>query len=673
MSRWQAPGWQVLDDESEQTVVGVTFGVGLLDEPLAQTGALGVAVAALRQELGRPVELPGGRVAVPEAVAEVSTDTSTVLVRGSREVVAAAWSRLPEAFRRDLVSDEVPSARPENPVWPADLVQRTGRSAAALAWLQATVPEAHELGRARLLELDPRAGAVRSAFFTTDASLVDGSGPGALDPSLAAAPRSTWADGTPRLPQADRPGSLAVDEGPVLLSTLVPRTGTGLAAASLLRRQLMTTMANTVGGEAGVEARALGLGADLLLVVLVRPGLDPQSRRKVVDAYRSTLDLVPDAWVDEVVADPDARTSPRLVRERAVLGLPDDDEEARVDAADVRAAVRRAARHLHVALPTAAEGAPGTAGGPAPDDALAPFAPDAPLGAHRTFTTWSRRGWGDSPATATTTVHVGRGAVLSGVPLDLRTAAPLRWSRVDTTRPLVVFEDQAGSVTLVDEQMRVAAFHPGLFRHGAELRSVLDERLGKVPHLRFTTDVDGALVAATARRDRRRWLTRRLLPVAAVAAVAVVVVLASLGGGGGPSPVEARVTIGDTVELANGTRITATGLDAVPTTRGEPFSAVRVEVEFCAGDDTDDGDVPPETQRTVAPGDFGLYDRSVNVPAELVPTDGELPSETLPQGECASGALVFEGLALDEPRLSYENDLGDDVVWYLPGKVVDAS
>ena len=62
MTHWVGQNWQIVDGPEHPddpfapqspVAIGVTFGMGLLDEPVAATGALNTAVAALRNELAR--------------------------------------------------------------------------------------------------------------------------------------------------------------------------------------------------------------------------------------------------------------------------------------------------------------------------------------------------------------------------------------------------------------------------------------------------------------------------------------------------------------------------------------------------------------------------------------------------------------------------------------------
>ena len=134
-----------------------------------------------------------------------------------------------------------------------------------------------------------------------------------------------------------------------------------------------------------------------------------------------------------------------------------------------------------------------------------------------------------------------------------------------------------------------------------------------------------------------------------------------------PANVELRLEIGDTATLRNGTTIKATGFDIVWPNPDDPEATVTAHVTFCAGKDTKVSKLPPETQRTVKASDFGLFDSDYTV-ARPITTADQLDSITLPNEQCASGDLTFKGLNLEGPRLSYENAVGDDVIWYPYGQ-----
>lgn len=364
------------EDDVELVVV---LGTGLLDEPVAATGTLGLALAGLRRGLlgeraGADPATPGPG---PEAVVELDTDTAAVTLRGPRSEVLTALRRLPDAFDADLVTDDLAPVAPEHPLWPADLVQRTGRSAAALAAVVVTAPDATARARLLLPDLDPRRGTVRCVL---DGQLAD-------DPDVADVARvlgtvdgaradvradpGAWADGTARLPDpvvepdrsavattasGSRPGTLPAPDPAatgVLLSALVPRCAAGLAAADLLlvaaRDAVDRARVADDDGPRGLPARVtaglLGLGPHLLLVLRGDREPGPGVPAALAAELAAVEDSLTDGDLDAALAGVDPAARGRATRDRVVLGLASDAAE---DAAAVRWSLGVTTGSVHV-------------------------------------------------------------------------------------------------------------------------------------------------------------------------------------------------------------------------------------------------------------------------------------------------------------------------------------
>lgn len=674
MAGWVGQSWQVLDGDTEQVMIGVTFGAGLCDEAVEAAGALSIALAALREELARPVELPAGGASRPEAIAELDTDTSTLIVRGSREAVAAAWGRLPSLFTADIVSDDAVPLRAEQPFWPADLVRRTGRNAAALAWLQdAVAPNAHELARALVPRLNPLVGQTRAVFFTTDESLV-----GAGFPASPAASRSSsrthWADGT--LLRSDHAfegeeGGARVElaagsssqsapgANPVLFSALVPRSAAGVAAAHVLHRQLAATAANLSGDPLTVHAGTAGLGADYCEFFLCSPAAGDGSREELLEKVSRTLAQVPDPWIEDALAKVQG-SLPAIERERSLAGLRPEPGASTAEVLQVAASVGRSLQ-LAIDLPPIE-----TEDGRDADPDVSVSGPSLrSLGRRQRFVTWASGRFAGTSVTGVNTLVVGEAAILVGLKPSGLPGSPTHWRGwVDTTRVLAVLEDQAGAITVVDDQLRMVSFHPLLFRRSARLVRLLDEKLAGAPRLSCRSGVDRTTVERWARQAKRTFAV--LYAVAAAFAVFVIVMI-FVQNAAGPA-VKERLTVSDTAELKNGSRITASAFEIVPPNPDDPEYRVTVKVNFCAGGNTSADGLPPEAQRSVAPGDFSLFGEDYST-ARLVSSNGELRAETLQRGQCTAGDLVYKGQQLENPRLSYKNPVGDDVIWYRYGQV----
>ncbi|GAA1879120.1 hypothetical protein GCM10009715_27210 [Paeniglutamicibacter psychrophenolicus] len=663
MTGWAGTNWQFFDDEDIQTRIGVTFGFGLLDEEVAATGTLSMALSALRTELARPVELGAGRTGFPEVIAEAGTDTSTLLIRGATDTVAAAWRRLPGLFDGWIVTDQTSAMRPEHPVWPVDLVRRTGRNAAALAGIQVTAPDARERARVLLPRLDPKSGRIRSVFFTTERSLV-GLGFPVREAATGTEPSRLWADGTAKhfggsapgpLPEGPEtlvrraagngPGSLPVSEDPVLLSTLVPRSAAGLAAAELLRAQLAATAANAGQDPAAIGIDMLGIGAEFCVFLVAENPLGETVRQRVLTDFGRTMALVPDPWVEDAVRETRHGLSPRLARERRVVGLEDDPG---TDTAGVRQVLTQATQCLHLALEP---------GEPVPAKA-------GKSGRERIFRSLPG---GDVTTGRSATLAVGQVSIALGTRSAGHGGGTKHETRIATTAILAVLEDPAGTLAIIDEDQQVLTFNPELFKRHKALQRCLEPVLAGLPRLRINNGADPA--ALRRRRGRaKRWPAWLLAgSVTLVACLAVMIAVSNID----DPQVTGRITIGETAQLGNGTTITATGFERQPTAPTDLESQVAVRVRFCAGSDTKGSEHPPETQRSVAPADFALLNQQYAY-ARLVDSDAQLRRDTLAPGQCAVGELVFRGVDLSVPRLAYKNAFGDDVVWYSPGQVPPA-
>lgn len=670
MGTWVGRNWQLIGQEGVSATLGVTLGIGLLDEAVEDTGALNLAFAALRAELGRPVELAAGGASLPEAIAEVSTDTSTLLVRGSSEAVAAAWSRLPALFAADIIPADLAPLRNDLLFWPADLLERTGRNAAALAALPGiAAPELHERARSLLPQLNPASGGVRSVFFTSDESLV-GTGFPVQQSETGPPPRTHWADGTPYCSTAGRPsgGTDPTEPSPgqtdapiptvVLASLLVPRSPTGVAAAQVLARQLAATAARSGDHRTGIHATLTGMGPHYCLSLVGNPVPDDDARRRLQDTFSRTLALVPDTWVDQAAADA-AVPSALLERERRVLGLGSTQGIGR---AEVLQAVTAATDTLHFPLASRSgdDAGPGaTAGNPAP--VRGPVKP--PRGG-RTFTTWTSGRPGPTASTAANRLVIGEKTIFAGVKSSVRAAPAFRQPGIEISRALAVLEDEAGTLSVVDGQLRMVSFNPLLFRRRQALQQLLNTRLAGVPRLTHKSGQN--------RMEMERWAKRSKVTAISLSSVAAgfgafIVAMIVLQNTAAPN-ITGRLEVTDEAELNNGTRITASAFDIVPPNPDSPEYTVTVTVNFCAGRDTNTGNLPPETQRTVSPGDFSMFDEQYST-ARLVDSSGQLRPITLQRGQCTAGNLVYKGLQLANPRLGYKNSVGDDVIWYRYGQV----
>jgi hypothetical protein len=361
--------------------------------------------------------------------------------------------------------------------------------------------------------------------------------------------------------------------------------------------------------------------------------------------------MVPDPWVDDAVRETQHGLSPRLARERRVVGLDDDPGS---DTAGVRQVLVQATQSLHLALDPGSPGPPdpGTRGG------------DGKAGRERIFRSLPG---GDVTTGRAATLAIGRGTIALGTRSAGHGGGSMHETRIETKAILAVLEDPAGTLALIDEDQQVLTFHPQLFKRHKELIRHLEPVLAGLPRLLINNGADPA--AMRQRRGRaKRWPAWLLAGSAAlVACLAVMIAVTNID----DPQVTGRITIGETARLGNGTTITATGFERRPTAADDMESQVAVQVRFCAGSDTKDAEFPPETQRSVAPADFAMLNQEYAY-ARLVDSDSQLRRDSLAQGQCAVGDLVFKGIDLSVPRLAYKNAFGDDVVWYSPGQVPPA-
>lgn len=675
MAVWTGHNWQLIEAHGAQALMGVTFGLGLLDEAVSDTGALSIALSALRTELSRPVDVGDGTQFVPEVDVSLGTDTATLTIRGSREGVSATWRRLPGLFVPGTVHADVPLLRPEPLAWPADVVHRTGHNAAALGWLKTTAPEAHALAAALLVRLNPASGTVPTVFFTTHEPLVSL----AFPPRHDAGPghRTRWADGTPACTEPERaaePRDSPVKGSPasfddalgisptasnlVLLSAAVPRSTAGILAGELICRRLSAIAANTLGHQGGLQAQWSGAGAASILVVVSESRIAGESRQKLLDAAAAGLDLVPDAWLEDAV-QASTPPSPRLERERRLAGLP---AESPATVSEVRRAVNDAVhgslRLNHLPALARLENTK-----QAEAMLLEEGTPRAFKSRVGRITHEARVGsWEPvAPPSYISSLVVGGHSIRIHGHQPGHGHRPLIADGVSTTAAVAVLEDQAGTLVIVDADLRALTLAPELFHHPKRLRQAIDARLAGVPRLAFTSTANPDGLKRRIQRQKRR----RLWAIAGVAAVAGGIVALSIANSN-PAVTE-RVRMDQTATLRNGTEIRVWGLDAAPGAAAGELDRATVQVEFCAGGDTRATGLPPQTQRSVSASDFEVFEAGV-VRSQPVASDGQLQGATLQEGECTSGELTFTAAQLDSPRVVYSNAVGDDVVWYPYGE-----
>ncbi|GAB4097379.1 hypothetical protein GCM10028787_28540 [Brachybacterium horti] len=307
---------------------------GTLDEKVEHTGALRLALAALRRALHGP-----------EVVLihfEIGTDASSLSLRGSLADVTALWHRLPFLFARDIDLDgRVPEQEP-GPAWHHDLLLRTGDTAAVLQPVARDAEGATEEVRRLLRALDPVHGEVPRVFCTDQESLIGETFEVEPVSRRAAAP----------LPE-DRAVVGPVDvESSVLSSVLLPRSAEGEVAAGILHdllaeEVLAADIAPYRRPEDGpvIRVESTPLREHVHLVLSAVPLVPERGRPDLVTGLLRRLRAVSEA--DLAAAAQGWAPDRRRERDRAVHGLPPATAPT---AAGVRAALDAAVRTLHAAV-----------------------------------------------------------------------------------------------------------------------------------------------------------------------------------------------------------------------------------------------------------------------------------------------------------------------------------
>lgn len=679
MTVWTGQNWQLVEGDERQPVIGVTFGIGLLDEEVGSTGTLSIALAALRTELSRPIDFGQGITFVPEVSVELGTDTASLAIRGSLEGISATWRRLPELFNPGTVSNNTAPLRSDASPWPADLLRRTGHNSAALAWLQTTAADAHDRAGALLTRLNPASGEIPTVYFTTEKFLVGLAFPIAEDDAVAG-PRTRWADGTSVGPFSDLASEPAANfqkgvsslfddslgispttNSRVLFSAMVPRSASGLLAADLLCRQLSTVAGTSIGYMEGMRLALCGTGEAAYVVVSSESVIQGPARHELLAEAGKSLGLIPDSWIVDALAEPHRILTPRLERDRRLMGLSAAED---MSAARLRSALRMAVNSVHLNFVPASAGL---------DNAKQADDHVSEQGRKRVFK--SRVGRITNEARVETWEPSAPPSWISSLIVDqhsiriggLQAGHGKRrkiTEGVHTAPAVAVLEDQAGTLVIVDDQLRTLTVQPSLFRRHKDLLKVLDGQLAGVPRLAFKSSVDLGKLRARIRRSQRA----KYGILAGLAALIAIIFTINVLNDPADKAVTERVTYGEVVQLHNGTEITVSGMEIAPPAGDALGTTVTVQINFCAGRNSEVEGLPPEVQRSVSADNFVAFSKGQGT-VRAIDSDKQLRETTLREGQCATGDLVFSAPQLDNPRIAYKNEVGDDIVWYPYGQV----
>ncbi|MGP9650704.1 hypothetical protein ACT3TP_09500 [Glutamicibacter sp. AOP38-B1-38] len=684
MAVWHGSNWQLEEPIDAQTVLGVTFGTGLLDEALENSGTLATIVAAIRAELARPVELGPGRSSLPEVFVRVGSDTTDLTVRGDSLTVAAAWKRLPALFASAAIPAGTLPIQHENTFWPADVLQRTGKNAAALTALLAFPEQLETPARETFARLNPYSGRTPAVFYTNDASLIGHVYPVRTDP--LGRMTATWADGTPKRHGTQNPsarfatldpfsqpaagngtGAVYGNNTPVILSVLVPRSAAGLLASQILKRQLAQRAQGIVNEQLNAGVEHVGMGEDFCAIFHLSHMLGEQQRRTLIRDFATSMTLIPDAWLADIMAYAGDVVHDSMQRTRAVLGMEPDGSPLE---SDIREIIIRASGTLHAAVDP--DGGLVEYGAQRADSKTAISAEvfkdlslPTPVRPRR-YKSWAPRGFKGGPFAPITPLVVGRDSIFMERWQRLKRPGITAGNAVETAALLAVLEDSQGNMFILDEKLRMLTIYPQLYLAAKSLRKRVEQRIAdSTPRLR----VESRLTQSDAAHWRTRRRTGLALMWGSVAAVGGVLIGAAVIQGvtqRAAGPVFERLNITEPAELANGTALTTSGFEIKHPTLERQEYVVGVDVNICAGEDTKATGVAPDTQRRISPDDFRMLD-SGYIYAERIPTPNQLEERVLAPGECAAGSLTFEGRKLDFPRLAYSNAMDDDIVWYSYG------
>lgn len=87
--------WEISPTDGPDELLGASIAYGLLDEPVAEYGALQIAAEHLRRELSRPLELPDGVYVPRDLLVSVVTDAPLTIAKRRRLVEQLVTAPMP--------------------------------------------------------------------------------------------------------------------------------------------------------------------------------------------------------------------------------------------------------------------------------------------------------------------------------------------------------------------------------------------------------------------------------------------------------------------------------------------------------------------------------------------------------------------------------------------------
>lgn len=632
--------WCVIDTPETGPYLNLTLGYGLVHEPIEQFGTLQLAAGMLESELSRPVETGFGRASVPEVAVTVGSDVTSIGMRGDVATLRATGQRLAEIFAGQHQLDAAPPVDVKISAAPRDLTSRFGLTSLTFATSQTLEVQTQPDPLALLHYLNPSAGNVRAVMCTNTDELM----------TSVFAPPSLPVQGSERsrYRAEARPGTMEFRAGYALISTVVPSSADGAAAARVLAQQLVQHVGDVTRRDLGVSVSMTPIGPDMLVTYMTADAVLYGEQRSQIHALLVSKPI-PDHRVAEAVeVEVDNRSLNRILANRA-HGLA--DEFATVEATQQALAQARAMMRFF----TDPHSQPPPGYGPAADELPSPDGQRFKAKAGRDH------------LIVGTDVMERRRSGSRGVPSE--------YDRVDLNSLILVIDDVEDCQVLIDAEYRTVEVIFDTYKQEPRLRELIAQRTAGVPRI---TARNAALPGPARQRVRTTKAAKLgvvVIPLAIIGFALFMSWLDDFRSVGEPAPEHVAppaqepgqqpegperepgavdTVVGETATLSNWSRVTVNSVTEIqpgedaeyPTHVGHHY---QINVEYCAAEEAD----------AVDPESFRMFHGD---PAQLAhPMDDiedPLEARELTVGQCATGNVGFY-IAIDEPT-----ELGVD---YRPG------
>lgn len=629
--------WCVIETPESGPYLSLTLGYGLVHEPIDQYGTLQLAAGMLQAELSRPVEMGFGRASVPEISVNVGTDITSVGMRGDIATLRAAWQRLAEVFAGRHQLDAAPPVDVNVSAAPRDLTSRFGLSSLTFAASQTLEIQAQQDPMALLRYLDPAAGNVRAVMCTNTEQLVSD--------SFAPSPGTVQASEPSRYRDEARPGAMEFRAGYALISTVMPTSADGSAAARVVAQQLSQHIRDVTRRELGLSVSLLPIGPDTLVTYMTADTILYGEQRSEIQAQLVSKPIPDHRIAEAAQGEMNNRPLARILDNR-VHGLAEDPAtpEGTQQALSRARATMRFFTDPHSRTPVG----------------YGPVADELP-----------------SPEGQRFKAKAGRDHVIVGTDvLERRRSGsrgvPSEYDRVDLNSLILVIDDVEDCAVLIDAEYRTVEIVFDTHRKQQRLRELIDQRTAGVPRI---TARNAALPGPARQRVRTTQMAKLgvvIIPLAIIGFAVFMSWLDDFRSVGEPAPEHASLepgepgeeperdvgsvdtVVGETATLSNWSRVTVNSVTEIepgedaeyPTELGHHY---QVNVEYCAAEEADS--VDPEHFRM-------FHGEPVQLAHAMDDIEDPLEARELSLGECATGNVGFY-IAADDPE-----ELGVD---YRPG------